>query len=261
MKTLIFIILLISVSCSSQNKEQQLSAKEKKTRLYYNQGTQDLTNADYTSALNNLLFAYELAPKDSKVLNNLGMAYYFKKSTARAIGLIKEAIELDPKNADAKVNLGTIYLNSNRLALARSIYTDLLKNLTYKGQYRTYFNLAVIDAKEGKIESQIRNLNLAIQENDGYCSAHFELGKVALKQKQPRKALKHFKDATHGTCYEHGEPHIAKVQTLLYLKDYFEAQRAIDDIIERFAMTKFEEQARYLQKQLNKSLNSRRLKQ
>lgn len=260
MKILSLLTLFILVSCSSQKKDESLSPKEKKARLYYNQGTRDLSNADYTGALNNLLYAYELTPNDSKVLNNLGMAYYFKNSIDRAISLIKEAIKLDPKNADAKVNLGTVYLNQNQFNKARQIYNELLKDLTYKGQYRTYFNLAVIDQKQGKIASQIKNLNLSVKENEEYCPAHFELGKVALKLKQGRKALKHFKDASHGTCYTNGEPHIAKIQTLLYLNDYFEAQRAIDDVLERFAMTKFEEQARYLQKQLNKSLKSRQLK-
>lgn len=259
MKLINYLLLIFFISCASNNKEKEdLSPKEQKARLYYNQGTKNLSNGDYTDALNNLLYAYELAPNDSKILNNLGMAYYFKKSTHRAERFIKQAIKMDPQNADAKMNLGTIYLKENKLTQARTIYQALLENLTYKGQYRTYFNLAVIDKKEGKLQSQINNLNLAIKENDAYCPAHFELGRTALKMKKGREALKHFKDATHGTCYEKGEPHIAKIQTLIYLNDYFEAQKAIDDVIERFAMTKFEEQARYLQKELDKSINQRR---
>ena len=58
------------------NKE---SAREKKTKLYYGQGTEMLVKKEYSKALEYLLEAQKLDPKDSEIQNNLGMAYFSKK--------------------------------------------------------------------------------------------------------------------------------------------------------------------------------------
>src|SRR5690606_15241113 len=108
-----FFILAIWLvtGCSSQSIEKP---NEKKADLYYGQGTTDLYAKNYTQALKNLLKADELTPNNSKIQNNLGMAYYFKEQEKLALFHLTRAAEIDPTNTDAKMNIATIYFNSGK---------------------------------------------------------------------------------------------------------------------------------------------------
>ena len=91
MKNIIFLILVLLplVSCSSRKEK---SITDKKADLYYGQGTNLLRSKDYTKALKSLIASNKYRPNDTKTLNNLGMAYYFKKSVTSAVNYITKAI-------------------------------------------------------------------------------------------------------------------------------------------------------------------------
>ena len=72
------------------------------------------------------------------------MAYYFRKDTTSAIAKIKKSLEVDPKNSDARNNLGTIYFNLGKYKLAQQQYEAILTDLVYQGQFRVLYNLALI---------------------------------------------------------------------------------------------------------------------
>jgi type IV pilus assembly protein PilF len=112
---LLMSVLFIVTSCASDDVNRELTIDEKKAELYYDQGTSELIQKNYSQALNNLLKAKELRPLDSKVRTNLGMAYYFKEQVQLAVSELKEAIKLDTKNSDAKLNLATIYFETGKI--------------------------------------------------------------------------------------------------------------------------------------------------
>lgn len=225
------LILILTLSCSSSSKK---SAVEKKAEIYYNQGTADLINKDYTHALKNLLQAYSLSPKDSRIANNLGMAYYFKKDSEMAVRYLKKAIELDQKNADARVNLATVRMEEGNLAAAEAEYKQILKILTYESQFRTYYNLGVISLKRKNYAQAVRYFRDSIETNKQYCPSHYELGKIAYAQRNYELALKKFKDASDGTCYDNPEPQYMQALAMLKLGHYASARMRLEDIIERF---------------------------
>lgn len=239
------VLLLLStilISCSSRKKES--TPEERRALIYYGQGTRNLMDKDYTKALRNLLEANNLKPNDSKINTNLGMAYYFKNTIGLALKHLKLALKLDPKNSDARINIATIYMQTNDLDNAEKQYLLILENLIYEKQFRTYYNLGVLELKRRNTKAAIKYFITSTQTNENYCPAFHQLGSIYYKQGNYINALKMFKEATHGTCYENPEPHYMQALTLIKLGRYGMATTKLEKMTERFALTKYEALAR-----------------
>ena len=83
-----FICLYLATGCASQDKKNTI---KKKADLHYSHGTNALMNKEYTKALQHLGKALELRNNDSKIHNNIGMTYYFKKKFTLAAKHLKKA--------------------------------------------------------------------------------------------------------------------------------------------------------------------------
>lgn len=241
-KALLFSLLIFAFGCAG-NSKNNLSPQEKKAKLYYNQGTRDLVAGNYTQALKNLLEAAKIDKDNSQIHNNLGMAYYFKKSQARAIQHIQRAIELDSTNSDAKLNLGSLYLEQNKLNEAQNIFEEILKDLTYEGQHRTYHNLGQVALKRNDLRMAIKRFTDAIQSYENYCPSHFQLGEIYYRSAQFEKAYESYKNAGIGTCVSNPEALWGQIDSLIQLKKFDEALAKLSDMQERFAMTEHERKA------------------
>ena len=236
----ILLILFLLFSCASSQK-----TKEKKmAKVYTKKGTSELIVKNYTEALNSLTQANSLDPSNDEILNNLGMAYYFKRNTPKALVFIKKAVLINPKNIDAKMNMATIYMNSGDHRKAEEIYLASIKtDLKYKGHFRTYYNLAMIEEARGNESKMIEYLNNSIAENDFYCPAHFKLGQIEISKNSYRKALEHFKSSSSGSCQREAIGHYYQAVTHLKLRQYQSAKFKFEEIITRFPETNYGKKA------------------
>jgi tetratricopeptide (TPR) repeat protein len=82
--------------------------------------------------------ALSINDKDPGIYNNMGVTYVFQKDEERAIERFKTAIQIDPKNFEANMNLGFIALDSGDYGLALTSF-----------QSATAANPSSIDAKLG----------------------------------------------------------------------------------------------------------------
>ncbi len=251
-----FIVLLTLVSCAS-NELKDKTPEERTADLYYNRGTQALLAKDYTTALSHLQKAVALSPKDTKVLNNLGMAYYFKGEVSTAINFLMDAIDKDEKNSDARVNLAGIYYAQGRIQLALEQYQIVTKDLIYAYQFRTYYNMAIIKEKQGLVREARELLAKSINENKGYCPAYFLSGKMDEKVQDWKSALRSYQDASKGQCYEEPAPHFSQAIVLMKLGRYGEAQEKLEMIMEKFSRTAYFPMASQELSKLKKSSNLR----
>ena len=240
---LLILALTILTSCSSEGIKDK-SPRTKKAELYYSQGTSLLIKRKYTEALDHLIKADQLTPSNSKVKNNLAMAYYFKNKTKMAIDILKQSIELNSKNSDAKVNLGSIYMQLNQLNKAKSVYQEILRDLVYKHQYRTYYNLALIALKEEKHLEAQKHLYLSLKEKNDYCPSLFQLGILEKEKGNHLEALKHFRESTKSTCTNDPRPHFEIAESLLKLRRVFESKTKYKDIIKQFPNTIYAKKAK-----------------
>jgi Tfp pilus assembly protein PilF len=236
------IILLICmtalVACSSTAKKNK-----EKSELYFGAGTQSLMSQDYTDALTNLIKANELDPENPEIINNLAMAYYFKGEQDLAIKSLKRSIEIKD-NSDAKVNLASIYFQNGDLKTAEKIYTNVLKDLTYDKQARTYYNLGLISMKRSNTLQAENYFKKSVKEDNTYCPAYYQLGLINYSRRQYNQSLKNFKEATMGTCYDQPAAHYYQAMSLSALKRNHEAMMKFDEIDARFKETEYAELAR-----------------
>jgi len=231
------LLLTVVAACSSGPPEKTL--KNKKADLYYSHGTSNLLNKDYTSALDHLLKADALRPNDTKIHNNLGMAYYFKGRIKKAKYHLTKSIKLNEKNSDAKNNLASVYFNSGQYDLAEKEYLKVQNDLVYKHQYRTFYNLALISLKKNRFAEAVERYKKSIKENENFCPSYFQLGELAKKQNRPKLAYDYYLQASRGTCYNNPAPHYFQALMLIKLKRTQDARIKLQEIIERFNTSKY----------------------
>ena len=243
MKKLILatLLVLITLSCSSQKEK---STAERRATLYYTQGTQNLIDQDYTQALKNLLEAKKYRPNDTKVLNNLGMAYYFKKSINNAKTYLKQALQIDDKNSEARMNLANILMEEKKYNQAETQFKRILEDLVFNQQYKTYHNLSKLEMKKNNQVAAVDYLKKSIEANENYCPGFYDLGKIQFNQGKYIQAERNFREASMGLCYKSPEPRFFRAKSLVKLNQLFEASQILEEMTETFAMTKWEAIAR-----------------
>ncbi|MCT4642103.1 MAG: tetratricopeptide repeat protein [Bacteriovoracaceae bacterium] len=228
-------ITIIFISCSSNKKSDGLTQEQKKASLYFNQGTRNLVDQKFHQALKNLRLSVKYDPQNSEAHNNLGMAYYYRKSNSMAETHFKKAILLDKNFVDPKQNLATLYMETNRYNDALTIYNQILKNLEYEGQYKTYFNIGTLFLRQKKLSLALKNYKKSIEVNSSFCPSHFKIGMIYKKAKKDHKALEYFANATKGVCYGLFEPLKEKVLTLTRLGLFNQAKVDLQEALERFS--------------------------
>lgn len=236
MKIIFLLLLSILNACTffNSNTNGKLSEAESKAEIYYSQGTNDLVAQDYPQALINLTKAKEYNPNDSKIRNNLGMALYFKGRFDLAEKEILKAIDLDSKNSDAKVNLGSLYFYQKKYAEAKKKFLEVYEDLTYTKQFRNLLNLAQIYLKEGDRKEAIKFINLSIKEKEDYCAAHFKLGEMYYEESRFKEAYKSFLESGKGTCVKDVAPLFWQGQALLGLEKNNEAKIKFNEVVNKF---------------------------
>lgn len=232
MKYLLLILLL--VSCSSNEKKER-TPEEKKADLHFDQGTKELVRGEYHSALKNLIISAQHRPSDAKTQNNLGMAYFYRKSPLNAIKHLEIAVKLDPNNQDAKLNLGSVLMESGQYIKAKNQFNEILKSLVYDQQYKTHYNLGILALKQNKLNEAIKNFKMSVEINENYCPSHFKLGKIYTRLNQPKYALKYFETGSSGVCYSLFDSNKEYVLLLIKLNQFTKADLKISDAQERFS--------------------------
>ena len=229
-------LLFLPMGCSSLNKS---SLDKKKAELYFNQGTTELVNERYTKALEYLLKARKLSPNDTRIYNNLGMSYYFKGRQEEAQTYLKKSIKLDGRNSDARNNLAGIYLEQGDWEAARREYREVLKDLLYDSQYRTYYNLALLDLRQRRVNSAIGYLKKSLEDKSDYCPALYQLGLLEKQKSNYLKALEYFQEGIKGACYERPAPHLQLGVVWEELGEIGKAENKYKDVAKRFPKTEY----------------------
>lgn len=250
MKTAISLFIILSLFGCSTTKEKKIT--QKKAELYYGHGTENLISKNYSEALEFLIKADELDPDNSKIINNMAMAYYFKKQNKTAIKLLKKAIKLDSKNSDAKNNLASIYVDLNMLPEARVLYEKVKEDLIYPHQYRTFYNLAVIAEKENRLNLMISYLEKSIKEREDYCPSHIKLGRFYLSQKKYSKAIKSFRAGSNGLCYKYPNSTYYLGYTWEQISENQKAVNKYMELISSFPKSEFTKMAKIRLQKLTK---------
>jgi Flp pilus assembly protein TadD len=207
---------------------------ERKAEIYYSQGTSDLIQKEYTSALQHFRNAYEINPNNPDLLNNMAMAYFFKEELGFAEEYLLQALKIKPDHSDARSNLAAIYLTRGETERAEAEFMKVAKDLVYQNQFRVHYNLGIIQLGKKKYEDAKKAFKESLMVKEDYCPSHFQLGKIYYEQKQFSEALEHFRSASHGTCYSEPSPVYYQGLCYMMLGNGEKARLKFEEIITRF---------------------------
>ena len=106
--------------------------------------------------------------------------------TREAIAVFEKALSLDPTNAQAKANLGTVFLTTRDYSRAR---TELEASLALDPDVsRAHNALGVIAAETGRLDDAIRHWKRAVELNPHEWDTVFNLGTVLRKAGRSEEA-------------------------------------------------------------------------
>ncbi len=231
----IFLFLFL-FACTSAKKEK---INDKLALVHYSEGTQQLVQRNYSKALSSLIKAHEIQPTNSKILNNLGMAFYFRKKKDQALKYLNLAVKHNPENFDALNNLASIYVKMGQLQKAKRVYLSIAKNLKYESQFRTYYNLGVIELAENNKKKAVEHFKESIEIYTYFCPSLIALGKLSLEKNSNSEALDYFSKSTMGQCHKYPAPHYYRGLTLYKLKDYKNSKKSFLYLKENFQDSSF----------------------
>jgi tetratricopeptide (TPR) repeat protein len=143
-----------------------------------------------------LLEAVKLRSDSATAYNTLGMALSrFVENTA-AKEAFEKALQLDPKLADAHVNLSLVLAQSNQLALAAE---HLDKAIRLEGDKpsaaRAWYLRAKIHGEQNELDAALRDLERAVQLRPDFAEAWSDLGSTRRALLNDEGALRAFERA------------------------------------------------------------------
>lgn len=259
-KTFISCLMLSFFFFSCAHNSQEKEVRSKRGEVLYSHGTAKLMSQEYPEALDLLMRASEDLPNDTRVHNNLGMAYYFMNRPVTAVQHLQRAIKINPKNSDARNNLASVYFSQGKFEDARKEYLMIQEDLVYRHQYRVKYNLALIYLRQGKRNEAIPLLKQASEERDDYCAANYQLGLLYQQTFNYPQAFEWFQKASAGTCHGEPAPHFQQAEVLAAQNDYERAKLKYEEVLERFPRSPYSAMAQQKLNQLEKAsqISSRR---
>ena len=112
---------------------------------------------------------------------------------APALELLQQALQQDPQNGKAKLQLAKIYYSRGEIDRARAVIEQALETNPY--QPDSMYVLALILERQGDLRGALSKLEETIRvdphESDAYC----EMGRIYLKQKDHAKGVSALKKA------------------------------------------------------------------
>lgn len=244
------ILCLLIVSCASKS---ELSKDEKKAMIYFRYGTTSLVRAQYTDALENLIKANNLKKNDAEILNNLAMAYFYKKRKNKALSLLDRAIELKEEHSDAIINKASILMSLKRFEEAEKLLTIVLDHLLFKKQFITYANLAEIQIQKGNLDKALMLTLKSLDENPQHCVSLFNKGYIYLKMNRYNEANTALKESYQGVCFKNPRAHYYYGLNLKNLKQWSKAEEALEKVYIQFPKTEFSSMAKIHLKEIRKN--------
>jgi tetratricopeptide (TPR) repeat protein len=148
------------------------------------------------TALERELYNYQTAlaknPADLATRVNLALLYYRVGKDKEAINELNNALEINPKYSEAHLELGLIYLQKQEKKLAIKHLQQAAK--TSKDEV-AYYELGKIALKDKNYQKAIVYLEKVIKLNPILADAHYLLGLAEEKIRQKDLAKQHYQEA------------------------------------------------------------------
>lgn len=198
-------------------------------------GTGYLTGGNLPLAIKELSIAKDLDPKNYAILNNLGLAYYYRQEYSLAGKEFQEALVISPNYTEARSNLSRVFISTEKYAEAIDILKVATRDLTYRQPEKIWANLGMAQLELKKYNDAELSLKKAITLNRHYCPAFTLLGKTHYKLEKYSLAA-HVLDQAVFKCRTqyYDEPNYYGALSYLQLGKKNVARAKLKEIIDKF---------------------------
>ena len=184
-------------------------------------GTYYLYNNDKSRSLGYSIASVKADPGNVRYLYNAATRHMMSGRHDDAVRMFENVVQRKPDYLDARLNLGTIYMNLDRLGDARKEFLEAIRidstsaaaccklaHISWKEGYEekagelyaraieldtgnpeTYLNLALINLNAGRTTEARKLMKRAIDVDPGYALTYYHLGKINAKEGNMEKAL------------------------------------------------------------------------
>lgn len=166
--------------------------KQKQAESYYLLGMSFLGENNPSRALEELLKAVDLAPKNAQYRAGLAHAYAMKKAFGLAEQQMLKAIELSGGDAGYKNNLGAIYLSMARYDDAILAFESARDDLTFPQSEVAWGGIGYAYYLKKDYAAAEKAYKEAVKLNGRYAQAHFRLGELYYMQDRSVEAQEAF---------------------------------------------------------------------
>ncbi|MGH9613971.1 MAG: tetratricopeptide repeat protein [Bryobacteraceae bacterium] len=143
-------------------------------------------------ALQELLRATELNPKDADAFYYLGRLYFSADNAVAALAAFQKSLELDPSSVRATTQFGQTYEALGRMTDAERAYRkaiELEEQQPKKSEW-PYYNLALLYVNTGHAAQSVPYFRQALARNPAFPEAKIKLAVVLVKQNLSIEAQK-----------------------------------------------------------------------
>jgi tetratricopeptide (TPR) repeat protein len=131
--------------------------------------------------------------KSSIAHGNLGVALVSRGELKKAVQHYRDALRIDPANAEAHNNLGVALLEQGELGEAIEHYREALRiNSDYA---EAHYNLGNVLVRRGEIDEAVEHYRAALRTRPADAKAHYNLGTILARKGQLEEAMQHFRQA------------------------------------------------------------------
>lgn len=179
-------------------------AKEAQIRLNLIAANQLIQFSDYSGALEELNKVFQLEPNNPIANTQAAIVYRSLGNTDAAEQALKKVLDTVPNNLDARLKLGTLYLEKNNLidAVPELEAVATLGKGTAQAEQAAKL-LANLESSLGQQFAEIRNIALSkneflqtLKRDPNNVEAHFNLGIIYLRQNLLKEARSEFEAVT-----------------------------------------------------------------
>lgn len=237
-------------SCASTASKDKTKAE-----LHMTIGNSHFEKGNYPYALQELLRAEKLDPKNPLIQNNLGLVYYMRERYDLAEKHIRRAIELEPGFSDARNNLARVLIDVKRYEESEKLLKQALDDLTYAGGDRAWFNLGLLKFNQGKWKEARGAFESSLKLNRDSCLTNSYYGRTLFELKDYGNAALNL-DRAVGFCQKQlfDEPHYYSALSWYRAGDPAKAKARFQEIIKLYPDGKFREKARAMLQLLEKGV-------
>jgi Tfp pilus assembly protein PilF len=183
---LAILALTLAAGCTSAQDEEVRKLRAKST---YENAVRNLTDNRLALGMASLKEAIQLDPDNAQFHNTLGLVYLNLGRPVDGQAEIQAAIDLDQSNPDYHHNLGIALAQQSRFEDAIVAYKKALSFPTYTTPEVAYYNMGEAFIRLRKSQEAVESFRAAIQLEPVMVAAHYGLG-LALSQAGHRDEAK-----------------------------------------------------------------------